>query len=81
MNNNTVNHNDLETLRSAVLHQADNWAWATRQHKAALNRRQGLGLSTPLEDWEITVKAAEEGLAKAVDDYAKAYNLYEGRMV
>jgi hypothetical protein len=81
MNNNTANHNDLETLRSAILHQADNWAWATRMHKAVLDRGEKAGTGYPLEDWERTVKAAEEGLAKAVDDYAKAYNLYEGRMV
>jgi hypothetical protein len=81
MNPNTTNHEDLELLRSAILHQADNWAWATRQYNAVKAGKAGHGGGYPLEDWERTLRAAEVGLAEAVDAYAKAFNKYEGRAV
>ena len=34
-----------------------------------------------MEDWERTLRAAEVGLAEAVNLYAMAYNKYTGRMV
>lgn len=81
MNPNTTNHNDLETLRMAIVAQADNWVWASKMYHAVLNRQAGAGTGYPLEDWERTLRAAEVSLAEAVNLYAMAYNKYEGRMV
>ena len=79
MNPNTTNHEDLETLRMAIVAQADNWVWASKQYNAVKAGKAGLGGGYPLEDWERTLRAAEVGLAEAVNLYAMAFNKYEGR--
>lgn len=79
MNPITTNKNDLEILRMAIVAQADNWVWASKQYNAVKARGAGDGSGCPLADWERTLRAAEFSLAEAVNLYAKAFNNYEGR--
>ena len=63
----------------AIVAQADNWAWASKQYHSVKLGVAGSGGGYPLEDWERTLRAAEVGLAEAVNRYAMAFNNYEGR--